>query len=120
MPNYKEVDGVRYQVVNNTFLGSNLIPVDAGGGGSVYYPLISNIYIEASYNDIKADLAAGKSVYITQSGYMPGQTAYYMLVMEYETGFDFMSYDVNASNFIVLSMFGETTDSDLYKWQEPV
>lgn len=31
MPNYKEVDGVRYQVVNNTFLGSNLIPVDAGG-----------------------------------------------------------------------------------------
>ena len=31
MAKYKEVDGVRYQVVNNTFLGSNLIPVDAGG-----------------------------------------------------------------------------------------
>lgn len=31
MPKYKEVDGVRYQVLNNTFLGSNLIPVDAGG-----------------------------------------------------------------------------------------
>ena len=27
MANYKEIDGVRYQVVNNTFLGSNLIPV---------------------------------------------------------------------------------------------
>lgn len=99
--------------------GANGVEWSEGGGGSVYYPLISNTYIEASYNDIKADITAGKSVYIVQSDYMPGQTAYYMLVMEYETGFDFMGYDANASDFIVLSMFGETADADLYKWVEP-
>lgn len=32
MPKYKYVDGVKYQVVPNSALGYNLVPVDEGGG----------------------------------------------------------------------------------------
>lgn len=48
MPKYKYVDGVKYRVVPNSQLGTNLVP-EGGGGGSL--PSVEHAYVRATLNN---------------------------------------------------------------------
>lgn len=49
MPKYKYVDGVKYRVVPNSQLGTNLVPEEGGGGGSL--PSVEHAYVHATQNN---------------------------------------------------------------------